>query len=299
MGIEVADEVRSVLAKGGPVVALESTLLTHGLPRARALEFGREIEGAVRAAGAVPATIAVLDGVVRVGLTDEQLGALLFSEHVSKAGIRELPLVAASGGSAGTTVASTALIANRVGIAVFATGGLGGVHRDYLTSHDESGDLAALARLPITVVCAGVKSILDVAATLQRLETLNVAVVAVGTDVFPGFYVADSGCAAPARLDTVEQLAAAARARDELGVLSAIVVAKPAPEPMDAQQHDRLLAEAEQAAIASGVQGAAFTPFVLAEFARRSGGKSVQINCSLVLANAAFGAALAVELAAK
>ena len=297
--VVVADEVKAALAAGRGVVALESTLLTHGLPRLAAIEFGAAIEADVRAAGAVPATIGVLDGTIRVGFDSAELEALIGAPGVAKAGIRDLPFVCARGGSAGTTVASTALVARMAGIAVFATGGLGGVHRDFSTSHDESGDLGALAQLPITVVCAGVKSILDVGATLERMETLNVGVVGFGTDRFPGFYIADSGFAAPARVDTVGELAEAVRIRDALGLPGAIVVAVTAPDPMDPERHDELLAAALTAAQEGGVVGPALTPFVLAEFARRSGGDSVAINCALVRRNATLGGELAVALASS
>lgn len=293
----VAPEVAAALHECRAVVALESTLLTHGLPAAAAAEFGRAVEAEVRGCGAVPATIAVLGGTIHVGLSAAELDELLGSGAAVKAGIRDLPVVCATGRNAGTTVASTSMIAHRVGIPVFATGGLGGVHRDFVESHDESGDLGALGDLALSVVCSGVKSILDVGATLERLETLNVTVVGFATDRFPGFYVADAGFPAPARLDTVADLAAAVRMRDSLRLSAAIVVANPAPEPMAADVHDELLAQATAAAREHKVTGAAFTPFVLREFARRSAGASVRVNCELVRSNARLAAQLAVELA--
>ena len=206
----VHPEVADALASGGPVVALESTIISHGLPRPTNLDVAREIEGAVRDQGATPATIAIVDGTIRVGLDDDALATIAGSDDVVKASVRDLAVVVARGGHGATTVASTAELAAQVGIEVFATGGLGGVHRGASDSFDESADLTTLGSTPITVVSAGVKSILDVAATLERLETLNVTVVGYGTDRFPGFYLADSGHAVPHRVDSPEDVAAIA-----------------------------------------------------------------------------------------
>jgi pseudouridine-5'-phosphate glycosidase len=191
--LRIDPEVADALAAGAPVVALESTLIAHGLPRGRNLEVARDLESLVRSEGAVPATIAVVDGVARIGLDIAALEALALSGGFAKAGVRDLAPVMAGRGSAATTVASTSHLAARAGIAVFATGGLGGVHREARESWDESADLTTLAGTGVTIVCAGVKSILDVQATLERLETLNVCVLGYGTDRFPGFYLADSG----------------------------------------------------------------------------------------------------------
>ena len=199
--MRIADDVATALAEGRPVVALESTLIAHGLPRGRNLEVARELEAAVRSEGAVPATIAVVGGEPRIGLDEAALEALALGEGFVKAGVRDLAPVVARGGSAATTVAATAHLARRAGIRVFATGGLGGVHRGARDSWDESADLPTLATTGVTVVCAGVKSILDVAATLERLETLSVTVLGYGTDRFAGFYLADSGHPAPWRVE--------------------------------------------------------------------------------------------------
>jgi pseudouridine-5'-phosphate glycosidase len=296
--LRVADEVAAALAEGRPVVALESTILAHGLPRPDNLRIAGEIEAAVRAEGAVPATIAVADGRVHVGLDRPVLERIALGEDVAKLSIRDLGpgLVAGTGA---TTVASTAWLAARAGIRAFATGGLGGVHREASQTFDESADLAALAAVPVVVVCAGVKSILDVGATLERLETLSVPVVGYGTDRLAGFYLADSGFAVPWRADTPEEVAQIQRAREELGLPQALVVANPLPvdEQMDPELHDRTLAEALAAAEAAGVRGREATPFVLGRFHERTVGESVRVNVALVLRNAALAARIAVALA--
>jgi pseudouridine-5'-phosphate glycosidase len=296
--LRVADEVAAALAEGRPVVALESTILAHGLPRPDNLRIAGEIEAAVRAEGAVPATIAVADGRVHVGLDRPVLERIALGEDVAKLSIRDLGpgLVAGTGA---TTVASTAWLAARAGIRAFATGGLGGVHREASQTFDESADLAALAAVPVVVVCAGVKSILDVGATLERLETLSVPVVGYGTDRLAGFYLADSGFAVPWRADTPEEVAQIQRAREELGLPQALVVANPLPvdEQMDPELHDRTLAEALAAAEAAGVRGREATPFVLGRFHQRTAGESVRVNVALVLRNAALAARIAVALA--
>src|SRR5918995_1362017 len=215
--MRIADEVSEALAAGRPVVALESTIISHGLPRPRNLEVAREIEAAVRVAGAVPATIALVAGEVRVGLDDAALEAIAGGEDVVKCGVRDLAPAAARGAHGATTVAATSVLAARAGIGVFATGGLGGVHRGARETWDESADLETLARTGIVVVCAGVKSILDVGATLERLETLGVTVLGYGTECFPGFYLSDSGHPVPWRVDSPAAVAAVAAARAELG----------------------------------------------------------------------------------
>src|SRR5215216_1852004 len=215
--MKIAPEVAEALAAGGPVVALESAIITHGLPRPRNLEVARQIEAAVREGGALPATIAMVEGEARVGLDEDSLRAVAERDDVVKCGVRDLAPLAAVGGFGGTTVAATAHLAARAGIRVFATGGLGGVHRGARESRDESADLETLGRTDIVVVCAGVKSILDVGATLERLETLNVTVLGYGTDRFPGFYLSDSGYPAPWRVDSVAEILAVVRARDRLG----------------------------------------------------------------------------------
>jgi pseudouridylate synthase len=294
--VRIAPEVSDALAEGGPVVALESTLIAHGLPRGRNLEVAHELESAVRGAGAVPATIAVVDGVARIGLDDAALEALALGESFAKAGVRDLAPVMARGGSAATTVASTSHLAARAGIRVFATGGLGGVHREARESWDESADLTTLAATGVTIVCAGVKSILDVGATLERLETLNVCVLGYRTDRFPGFYLADSGFPVPWRVDSPEEVAAVMRMQAGLGLeRRAIVVANPLPEgeQVDPALHDRVLSDALAAAAAAGVRGGATTPFLLARFHRDTGGATLEANVALVRRNAELAARIA------
>jgi pseudouridine-5'-phosphate glycosidase len=253
--MRIDDEVREALAAGRPVVALESTIISHGLPRPDNLRVAREIEAAVRSEGGVPATIAVVAGEVRVGLDDAALNAIALSRDVVKCGVRDLAPATARRVHGATTVAATARLAAAAGIGVFATGGLGGVHREARESWDESADLAALAQTPIAVVCAGVKSILDVGATLERLETLNVTVLGYGTDRFPGFYLSDSGFPVPWRVDSPEEVAAVLRARDALGTEAAVVVGNPLPvgEQLDPALHDRVLVAGLEAAAASGI----------------------------------------------
>src|SRR3954470_12605941 len=261
--MRIHDEVSEALADGRPVVALESTIISHGLPRPRNLEVAREFEAAVRAEGAVPATIALVGGEVRVGLDDAALEAIASADDVVKCGVRDLAPAAARGADGATTVAATSVLAVHAGIGTFATGGLGGVHRDARESWDESADLLALARTPITVVAAGVKSILDVGATLERLETLGVAVAGWRTDRFPGFYLADGGFDLDWRVEGAKEVAAAMAAADELGVHSALLVANPiaAERQLDPAEHERVLAEGLELARAQGVTGKAVTPF--------------------------------------
>jgi pseudouridylate synthase len=285
-------EVSRALDAGEPVVALESTIVAHGLPRSDSLRVAREIEDAVRAEGAVPATIGVVEGMVRIGLDRAGLEAIAGDADVAKCGVRDLPVVMARRTTGATTVSATAALAVRAGIGVFATGGLGGVHRGARASWDESADLTTLAQTPITIVCAGVKSILDVGATLERLETLNVTVLGYRTDRFAGFYLADSGFDVPWRVDTPEQVADVAHARSELG-LGAVVVAQPLDEPLDAELHERVLQEGLEAAAREGVSGQDVTPFLLERFHRETEGASLAANVRLVLRNAALAARIA------
>jgi pseudouridylate synthase len=294
--VRIEPEVAEALASGEPVVALESTLIAHGLPRGRNLEVARQLESVVRAEGAVPATIAVVAGEARIGLDDAALQALALGGDFAKAGVRDLAPAMASGGSAATTVASTSHLAARAGIRLFATGGLGGVHRDARDSWDESADLTTLACTGVTIVCAGVKSILDVRATLERLETLNVAVIGYGTDRFPGFYLADSGFPVPWRVDTPEEVARVMWTQAELGLADrAIVVANPLPadEQVDPELHDRVLGEALAAAAEEGVSGSATTPYLLDRLHRETGGATLEANVALVRRNAALAARIA------
>jgi pseudouridine-5'-phosphate glycosidase len=296
----VHDEVRDALADGRAVVALESTIISHGLPRPDNARLAREFEQAVRDGGAVPATVAVIDGRARIGLDDAALERLANDEDAVKVSVRELASVAARGGVGSTTVASTAHLAARAGITVFATGGLGGVHRGAQDTFDESADLTTLAHTGVLVVCAGVKSILDVGATLERLETLSVPVLGFGTDRMPGFYLADSGHAVPWRVDDAAEVAAIQRARRDLGLRQAVVVANPLPpdQAMDEALHDRVLTDALTAAEEEGVAGKDATPFVLARFHAGTKGESLRANVALVLRNAALAARIAGALAA-
>jgi pseudouridine-5'-phosphate glycosidase len=298
--LRIAPEVADALAAGRGVVALESTIIAHGLPRPDNVRIAREIEEAVRSEGAVPATIALVDGAVRVGLDERQLEAIALSEDVVKCSSRDLPIAAARGATGATTVASTAQIAARAGIALFATGGLGGVHREAAATWDESADLVALARTSICVVCAGVKSILDVPATLERLETLGVGVVGYGTERFPGFYLSDSGHGLTWRLDTPSEVADVLAARAGLGLdETALVVANPLgeDEQLDPALHERVLSEALAAAADQGVTGRDVTPFLLARFHEQTAGESLRANVALVLANARLAARIAVAAA--
>jgi pseudouridine-5'-phosphate glycosidase len=297
----VASEVTDALAGGGAVVALESTLIAHGLPRPGNVVVAHDIEAAVREEGAVPATVALLDGVVRVGLDDAALEAIATRDDVAKCSARDLPIAAARGATGATTVAATAHLAAQAGIELFATGGLGGVHREARETWDESADLVALSRTGICVVCAGVKSILDVPATLERLETLGVGVAGYRTDRVPGVYLTDSGHPVPWRLDTPEEVAAALRARDALGLGgSGLVIANPLPvaEQLDPALHARVLAEALAAAGREGVRGRDVTPFLLGRFHAETGGESLRANVRLVIANARLAARIAVAAAA-
>lgn len=293
----IAPEVAEALAVGAPVVALESTLISHGLPRPDNLEVAARIEIAVRAAGAVPATIAVVDGIARIGLDHEALDVIASSDEVAKVSARDLAVVAARKGHGATTVAATAHLAALAGIKVFATGGIGGVHRDAASSWDESADLQTLGRTGITVVCAGVKSILDVGATLERLETIGVAVVGYGTDRFPGFYRPDSGHPIDWRVDTPEEVAGIMAARTALATdQSALVVANPVAEDdaLPAAMHDRVLAEGLALAEKVAVRGKDVTPFLLAHFHQATAGASLVVNVDLVLANASLAGHIAV-----
>jgi pseudouridine-5'-phosphate glycosidase len=296
----VHPEVADALATGRAVVALESTIISHGLPRPDNLAVAHQIEQVVRDAGAVPATIAVVGGRVLIGLDEKALTTVATADDVAKASVRDLAVVAARGGHAATTVAATSHLAHAAGIGVFATGGLGGVHREAGTTFDESADLTTLSRVPIAIVCAGVKSILDVGATLERLETLGITVVGFGTDRFPGFYLRDAGFELDWRVDTPEDVAAILRARAVLRTdTSALVVANPIAEDaqVDRALHDRVLAESLAAAAAAGVRGKAVTPFLLERFHRETGGESLRANIAIILGNAALAARIAVAAA--
>ena len=297
--MRIAPEVAEALAAGRPVVALETTIITHGLPRPRNLEVALQIEATVRDGGALPATIAMVAGEARVGLDEGELVAVAERDDVVKCGVRDLAPLAARGGWGGTTVAATAHLAWRAGIHLFATGGLGGVHRGARDTWDESADLTTLAGTGIVVVCAGIKSILDVGATLERLETLNVIVLGYGTDRLPGFYLSDSGHPVSWRVDSPQEVAAVALARTQLATDDrAVLVANPLPEDqaLDPALHDRVLADGLAAAESAGVTGKDATPFLLDFLARETGGESLEANVRLVLRNAGLAARIAAEL---
>ena len=291
-------EVAEALSSGRPVVALESTLLAHGLPRPANRAAADDVEAAVRAGGAVPATIAVLDGVPHIGLTADEVDLVCADPGLAKLGVRDLPVAAALGLSGATTVSSTALLAAGAGIGVFATGGLGGVHRQAVDTFDESADLTALSRTSLLVVCAGVKSILDVPATLERLESLSVTVVGYRTTTFPGFYVADSGSTLEWSVSDAAEAARVFAARRHLAP-GAVVVANPLPldEQLDPDLHDRVIAGALSAAEEAGIRGKGVTPFVLDHLHRASEGVTLSVNVRLVLRNAELAGQIAAALA--
>lgn len=295
--MKIAPQVAEALGRDAPVVALESTLIAHGLPRPVNLDVARELETTIAAQGAVPATVGVIEGVPTVGLDRAELELIATAETVDKLGVRDLPVAVAAGRDGATTVASTAHLATRAGVDVFATGGLGGVHRQARDSWDESADLRALSVTPVIVVCAGVKSILDVGATLERLETLGITVVGYGTRAFPGFYLTDSGHRLDWEADTPEQVARIRAAQSELGLeAGALIVANPLPpdQQLDPDLHDRVLTEGLRQAEAKGIAGKAVTPFLLDTFHRATGGASLECNITIVRRNAQLAGQIAV-----
>jgi pseudouridine-5'-phosphate glycosidase len=287
--------VARALRDGDPVVALESTIITHGLPRPDNHRAALEFERAVADRGAVPATIAMLDGVAHVGLEPDSLRRLAGTENAMKLSARDLPVAMAQGRSGGTTVAATALLASRAGIRVFATGGIGGVHRNADTTFDESADLGILGSCRITVVSGGVKSILDIGATLERLESLSVTVLVFGTDHFPAFWLTDSGYTVDFPVATPDEIAEVMQAADALGLPGGILVANPLPEAvqLDPALHDRLLADALDAAEARSVRGKEITPFLLDYIHEHTDRTSVAVNLEIVRGNCRLGAEIA------
>lgn len=298
--VRVSEEVREAVDAGRPVLALESTIFTHGLPRPRNIEVASEAERRVRALGVVPATIGVVDGVPTVGLSPDEIGRLSTADGVVKASLRDLPLAAAKGLSAGTTVAATAHLAHLAGVPVFSTGGLGGVHRRAQETFDESADLGTLAQLPLVVVSAGVKSLLDIPLTLERLETLNLAVVGYRTTDYPGFYISDSGYDLEYSVDSAEEIARVVAVRDALGLRSTLLVANPVAEErqLPPELHDAVLARALAEADAQGVAGHDITPFLLDYMQRETGGRSLDVNVEVYRGNVSLGAAIALAIAA-
>ncbi len=297
---EVHDEVATALREGGAVVALESTIISHGLPRPENLRVATEVEDIVRSRGAVPATIAVIDGRVRVGLDEDGLDQVAHRDDIVKVSSRDLSTLVARRGSGATTVAATSHIAHLAGIEVFATGGLGGVHREARDSWDESADLGALSVTPVTVVCAGVKSILDVTATLERLETLNVGVLGYGSSRFPGFYLSDSGHSVDWSVDSTEAVADIMRARRALDIPSALVVAYPLPPDaqLDPDLHHEVLEEGLRRAEARNITGKDVTPFLLDHFHRATHGASLVVNEQIIVRNSELAARIATSRAA-
>jgi pseudouridine-5'-phosphate glycosidase len=282
----LSPEVSKALDAGKPIVALESTIISHGLPRPRNLEAAKEFEEILRSSGVTPATIAILDGVPQIGLDATGIDRIA-NVDLAKASVRDIPILAAKKASGATTVAATAHLASLAGIRVFATGGLGGVHRGAIDTYDESADLSTLAVTPITVVSAGVKSVLDIPATLERLETLSVPVIGYKTNKFPAFWLTDSGYTLDWQLDSAAEIAAAMKAQDALGHGQGIVVANPIPiqKQWNPKEHDRVLAIALEAAKKAGVTGKAVTPFLLGFIVEESGGKSLEVNLDLACNN--------------
>ncbi len=299
--LQIEREVQAALAEGRAVVALESTIITHGMPYPENLETARAVEQVVRDKGAVPATIALVDGRLRVGLPGDQLDRLAQARDVVKASGRDLAAVMVRGGSAGTTVSATMRIAALAGIGVFATGGVGGVHRGAEETFDVSADLTELGRTEVAVVCAGVKSILDIARTLEYLETQRVPVIAYGSDDFPAFYTRSSGLRADHRLDTPEDIAEAIRLHAALGSGTGMLIANPIPEAeaLDPAFIDSAISDAVAEAAKRGISRKELTPFLLARINELSGGRSLAANIALVKNNAALAARIAVALSAR
>lgn len=297
--IKVHPDVQKALNQGRAVVALESTIISHGLPRPRNHEAALEFEQILRDKGVVPATIAVINGVANIGLDSAALDVIA-NQDIAKASVRDLPILAAKGMSGATTVAATAHLAALAGIRVFATGGLGGVHRGANETFDESADLSVLANTPITVVSAGVKSVLDIAATLERLESLSVPVIGYGTKIFPSFWLRESEFTLEWSVDSAAEIAAVMAAQDLVGEGGGIVVANPVPadKAWDKQEHDRVLAKAFAAAEAAGVRGKAVTPFLLLYIVQESGGRSLQVNLDLARNNVSVAADIALAWSA-
>jgi pseudouridine-5'-phosphate glycosidase len=294
--LHLTSEIARALEQNAPIVALESALITHGLAPPANLEVARRMESTVREEGALPATIAVLEGEARVGLSDEELARLASDQATRKVSLCDVPLVLAQGASGGTTVAATIHLAYRAGIRVLATGGIGGVHRGH--SEDVSADLIALASIPIVVVCAGAKAILDLPRTLEFLETYGVPVIGYRTDEFPAFYSSRSGLRADGRVETPDEVAQIARARAELGLSAALLVCVPVPEAdaLPFGEAEAAIAQAVEETEAAGVGGKALTPFLLARMVELTGGRARRANEALLLNNARVAARIAQAL---
>ena len=295
ISLVVRDDVAAALQAHRPIVALESTVIAHGLPRPQNLETARAMEAAVRTEGAIPATIAIMDGCLIVGLSSEQLATFATSDGIAKVSRADLAAVRAARRSGATTVAATALIAALAGIRVFATGGIGGVHRGAELSFDISADLAEIARTPVAVVCAGAKAILDLPRTLEMLETLGVPVVGYRTSKFPAFYVEDSGLALQSRVETPAAAARLMQIHWELGLSSGIVFCNPPPaaSALGKDEVDAWIAQSLQSAAAEGIRGKAVTPYLLDHLAKASHGQTLQTNIALLEHNARVAAQIA------
>ena len=293
--IKYSKEVSAAKSQGRPIVALESTIISHGLPRPINLDVAREVEGIVRSEGAVPATIAIIDGEIFVGLEEDQLIRIANDDNIVKASTRDLAIICADGKSAATTVAATSHIASLAHVDVFATGGLGGVHRGHV--YDESADLTELAQTNLIIVCAGVKSILDVAGTLERMETLAIPVLGYKTNNFPGFYLTDSGFKIEHRVESVEEIAKIWGLRHSLNTDdTAIIVANPVVNQMDKTFHDEILEAGLSAATAKAISGKGVTPFLLEHFHTTSKGESLRVNIEIIKANSKLAAQIACAL---
>lgn len=298
--LSIRPEVAEALQANRPVVALESTIISHGMPYPRNVETARTVERTIRAAGAVPATIAILDGRIRIGLDDEDLERLATGPEVMKVSRRDLPVVLATGADGATTVAATMICAKLAGIPVFVTGGIGGVHRGAETSFDVSADLEELARTDVAVVCAGAKAILDLPKTLEYLETRGVPVIGFCTDELPAFYTPGSGLPVVRRCDTPEEVARILRAKWQLGLRGGVVIGNPIPAAaaLDAAAIDAAIAEAQVEAGTLGIRGKDVTPFLLSRLEALTEGRSLEANVALVAHNARVGARIAVAYAA-
>lgn len=293
--IKYSKEVASAKSQGRPIVALESTIISHGLPRPINLEVALEVEDIVRSQGATPATIAIIDGEIFAGLEYEQLYRIANDENIVKASTRDLAIVCADGESAATTVAATSHIAHLADVEVFATGGLGGVHRGHV--YDESADLTELAKTKVIIVCAGVKSILDVAGTLERLETLAIPVLGYQTNRFPGFYLTDSGFKLEHRVESVDEIAKIWGLRQSLNTDdTAIIVANPVINQMDKNLHDQILEAGLSAATKANITGKGVTPFLLEHFHTTSKGESLRVNIEIIKVNSKLAAQIACAL---
>jgi len=297
--LDIAPEVKSAVEAGKPVVALESTILSHGMPYPENLTFAAEVERIIRAEGAIPATMAIIDGRMKVGLSAGELELMCKGENVAKVSRRDLPILLATGGTGATTVASTMILASLAGIPVFATGGIGGVHRGAEATMDISADLQELAHTPVAVVCAGAKMILDIGLTLEYLETMGVPVLGYNTDQFPAFYCRKSGFGVDYTAKSAAEIAKIARTKWDLGLAGGMLIGNPVPEEyaLDFDEMSAVIDKALAAAKEDGVRGKNITPYLLAHIVEYTGGKSLATNIQLAYNNARLAAKVAVELA--